>query len=124
MTLGQKVLLFFQNRVFRAIFLVICLILAVGIIRSVVTIWQKRGIVAERKTVLEAEQAKHALLERQLQEATSTAFIERTAREKLGLVKPGETVVILDTSKLQNQDEKTGNSSLTPSWREWWQLFF
>lgn len=93
----------------------------IGIIRSVVTITQKRGIVAERKAVLTAEEAKRADLEQQLREATSSAFVERAAREKLGLVREGETVVIMD------QTQASGSSDInqsTPSWKQWWGLFF
>ena len=123
MTIGQKFLRFLQNRVFRAAGLVFCLILAVGVVRSVVTIWQKRGIVAQRQAVLRAEEAKKAALLEQLQEATSSAFIEKAAREKLGLVKPGETVVIMD----QTQASGSGNQGIfqdLPSWKQWWGLFF
>ena len=124
MTVGQKILKFFQTRVVRAVILLASLLIAVGIIRSVVTIWEKRGIVAQRKVVLEAEMAKQRELERKLIEATSAAFIERAAREKLGLVKEGETVVILGTSKLQNANETTIKTSELPSWKQWWRLFF
>jgi len=121
MTLGQKVLRFFQTRVVQVAILLISILIVVGIIRSVITITQKRGIVAERKAVLEAEETKHTDLERKLREATSSAFVERVAREKLGLVREGESVVIMN---------KQGTSSAAPkpqnifSWKQWWQLFF
>jgi len=124
MTVGQKFLRFLQNRVFRAVVLVLCLILVAGVVRSVVSIYEKRGIVAERQQVLVAEEAKHDALMRQLQEATGSAFIERTAREKLGLVKPGEQVVILDQSKLPSTDISTGGPPPPPPWKQWWELFF
>ena len=123
MTIGQKFLRFLQNRVLRAVVLIFCLVLAVGVVRSVVTIWQKRGIVAQRQAVLRVEEARKAALLQQLQEATSSAFVEKAAREKLGLVKPGETVVIMD----QTPHSATGSgtaASDTPSWKQWWQLFF
>lgn len=121
MTIGQQVLLFFRTRVARAVILVVSLLIAIGIIRSVVTIYQKRGIVSERQAVLKAEEAKHAELERRLSEATSSAFVERVAREKLGLVRPGEQVVILDTS--QSSTSGTPVPELS-SWQQWWRLFF
>jgi cell division protein FtsB len=123
MTVGQKVLRFFQTRVVRAGILLLSLVIAVGIIRSVITIWQKRGIVAQRSAVLEAEEAKHARLEQNLREATSAAFIERVAREKLGLVKEGEQVVIMNRN--QNLDLNAQNDiQAQPSWKQWWKLFF
>ena len=124
MTIGQKFLLFLQHRVVRGIVFVLSLIVVAGVIRSVVSIYQKRGIVAERQAVLQAEEAKHAALMQELQEATSSAFIEREAREKLGLVKPGEQVVILDQSKLLSTDKNTEGPPPPPPWEQWWQLFF
>jgi cell division protein FtsB len=123
MTIGQKFLRFLHNRVFRGVFLAFCVILAIGVIRSVVTIWQKQGIVAERQRVLQVEEAKNAKLVQELQEATSSAFIEKIAREKLGLVKPGETVVIMNQVPNAGSGE-SGLPSPLPSWKQWWGLFF
>lgn len=113
---------FIQTKLFRVIFLTICVAIGVGILRSVVTIWQKHGIVSERTAVLETEEKRHAQLEASLRQATSAAFVEREARDKLGLVKSGETVVIMN---------KSGDSSSSgevrapmPLWQQWWQLFF
>lgn len=125
MTSGQQVLRFFQTRVVQGGIIVVSLVVAAGVFRSVGTIWEKRGIVAERKAVLKAEQDKQASLERQLREATSAAFIERTAREKLGLVKPEEQVVIMDRTHPPAgglNDPKTIQEF--PSWKQWWKLFF
>lgn len=124
MTVGQKVLRFFGTRVVRLVILTASVLIAMGIIRSVITIWQKRGIVAERKAVLEAEERKHTLLQEKLVEATSAAFVERVARDKLGLVKEGEQVVILDKSKLQDVKGRPSETSEMPSWKQWWRLFF
>lgn len=123
MTVGQKILRFFQTRVFRTALLLISLLIIAGVVRSVVTIAQKRGIVEQRKAVLRQEENTRAELERKLKEATSAAFIERVAREKLGLVKEGEVVVILDKSKLQSGPQTTSPVEI-PSWKQWWQLFF
>ena len=123
MTIGQKFLRFLQNRVLRAVVLIFCLVLAVGVVRSVVTIWQKRGIVAQRQAVLRVEEARKAALLQQLQEATSSAFVEKAAREKLGLVKPGETVVIMDQAQASGSGGRGAIQDESP-WKGWWALFF
>ncbi len=120
---GHHRFTFFRTRLFRAAFLLICLTIAVGVIRSVVVVAQKRGIVQARRTVLVREQAKRADLEAQLREATSAAFIERSARDKLGLVKEGESVVILDKSQISNSNTQKIPQEI-PSWKQWWRLFF
>jgi cell division protein FtsB len=122
MTLGQKVLRFFQSRLARGVILVLSLLAAFGVVRSVVTIWQKRGIVEERVAVLKMEEAKRADLEAKLREATTSAFVERVAREKLGLVREGEKVVIMD--RTQSSQSATSKLEHIPTWKQWWQLFF
>lgn len=110
-----------KTKLFRTFVLIVIAIVAIGGIRSIVGIWQKRGIVEERRQVLEAEQRKYSELEIKLQEATSAAFVEETARNKLGLVKPGESVIIMNKAtpeaNILPQFEK-------PLWKQWWELFF
>lgn len=52
-------------------------------------------------------------------------FIRREAREKLGMTKEGEIILVLpplpDLSTLQAKGEKYEN---LPPWEQWWQLFF
>jgi cell division protein FtsB len=94
----------------------------VGIIRSVITLSQKKGIIAERQQVLSQLQTKNKQLQEELQEATSPAFVEQEARNKLGLVKEGETVVIMNKSNPSADGQK--NLQALPSWKQWWSLFF
>ncbi len=103
--------------------LVILITMGIGIVRSVYTLSQKKGIISERQGVLHGLLAENSRLNEQLLEATSPAFIEQEARDKLGLVRPGETVVIMD----RTQNVKTGNQKTPqdlPSWKQWWSLFF
>jgi len=55
----------------------------------------------------------------------SPEFIEREAREKLGLTKKNDLVLIIptppDLSALQPKGESYNYS---PPWQQWWQLFF
>ncbi len=112
-----------RNRFVRGLVLLFFVLVGIGVLRTVYTISQKRGIVAERKAVLEAEEAKNKELTARLQEATSAAFVERVARDKLGLVREGETVIIMDKSQVLNLNNE-GKPQDLPSWRQWWELFF
>jgi cell division protein FtsB len=76
----------------------------------------------EREQVLSRLTTKNKALQQELKEATSPAFIERSARDNLGLVRPGETVVIMDQSNQFASGQK--NPQNLPSWKQWWQLFF
>ncbi len=67
-------------------------------------------------------------LEKQIAEAQSSAFIEKQVRDKLGLAKAGESVVILpdeDTlRKLAPQTSSEDNTLPDPNWKKWEKLFF
>lgn len=101
----------------------ICIIMGIGIVKTVYTISQKKGIIAERQKILSELTDKNKKLQEELREATSPAFIEQAARDKLGLVREGETVVIMDKSQILNPDNQKNPQEL-PSWKQWWRLFF
>jgi cell division protein FtsB len=108
---------------FRLIVGIVSLFLSLGLLRSIVDHWQKRNIVVERQEALKREQERNSELISRLEEATSSAFIEKEAREKLGLVKEGDTIVLLDTSQ-EAQLTIPRMKDLTPNWKKWWKLFF
>ncbi len=110
------------RKLVRIVALVICIIVGVGIVRSVYTLSQKKGILAERQQVLTELTAKNRQLQEDLREATSEAFIEQAARDKLGLVKEGETIVIMN--KATGGPETPNNPQELPPWVQWWSLFF
>jgi len=84
-----------------------------------------------KKEIREAEQnlsnleEKNRQLQERLKEVKSPEFIEKEAREKLGLAKPGETVYILppNVAYLPRQEENIPKEEL-PNWQKWWKLFF
>lgn len=59
-------------------------------------------------------------------------FKEREVREKLGLVKPGEKVLVFPESEggeesfLEEKtfEEKQGEQEKIPNWQKWWNFFF
>ena len=111
------------RKLVRVAVLGMCIVLGVGILRSVYTLSQKKGIVAQRRKVLAELLDKNRQLQEDLREATSPAFIEQAARDKLGFVREGETVVIMDrTQNSELNDQKTIQE--LPSWKQWWRLFF
>lgn len=97
--------------------------LIISMTGSVWTIWQKRDIVRERSEILAKLEAENRELTKTLAETEKPAFVEKVAREKLGLVKPGETVVLVEKSgqpaAISSQQEVS-----VPNWKRWWRLFF
>lgn len=111
------------RKMVRLAVLIVCLIVGVGIIRSVYTLSQKKGIIKERQQVFNQLVEKNKQLQEDLKEATSPAFIEQAARDKLGLVREGETVIIMDrTQNWELNDQKQQKE--VASWKLWWRLFF
>lgn len=62
----------------------------------------------------------------------SNDFREQEAKEKLGMKKSGEEVVVIKTLKVEEQSGKETNSlpvatysgERYPNYKKWWQLFF
>lgn len=88
----------FRVKILPVILLVLVLSLVWNIVRMHLTIWDlERQIEAEiqRKEQLEAYEQE---LQHNLKQVQSGDYIEKLAREELGLVKPGESLVITQKS--------------------------
>jgi cell division protein FtsB len=69
---------------------------------------------------------KNKELKDKLSEVKSPEFVEKEARDKLGLARDGETVIIIPEDKLKQvlgSTQKNIEAKL-PNWLGWWQLFF
>lgn len=97
------------------------LIILIGLARSIIALVSRIDIVEERRGVLQKEEQRYSALQASLKEATSPAYIEKQAREKLGLVKEGDTVILLSTPAVQ---KKSGTAEHQSNWEQWWNLFF
>lgn len=64
-------------------------------------------------------------LQKNLGRVQDTSFIEEIAREKLGMAKEGEKVILLPESII-NEPVLASEDHLEekPNWRKWWNLFF
>jgi cell division protein FtsB len=92
------------------------------LLKSIVSNVQRIDSVAGRRAVLEKTQQRNAELQEELRVATSASFLEKQAREKLGLVRQGETIVFMGKPD-QSEGQRT---TQTPQdrWERWWKLFF
>jgi len=103
---------------------VVSVFVAIGLARSIVDHWHKRTIVADRQEALRHEEERNRQLIAKLEEATSSAFIEKEAREKLGLVKEGDTVILLGRAEHTEFSDQKDIAANMPNWKKWWKLFF
>lgn len=114
----------FHPSIIRFVLGVISLILCVGLMRSLYAQIFKKDAVAERQSKIANEQLRNKELKQKLEEATSSAFIEKLAREKLGMVREGDTVVLIDTSRVLNNTQISPDAKRKSNWSLWWGLFF
>src|SRR3990170_8487882 len=103
--------------------MLIGVILAVNSAKRIHSFSQTSQKVQEAEDRLEALRKENEALKNELKYKESNEFAEKEIRDKLGLAKEGETVVILP--KDENQQVTTDNGQLTkPNWRKWRDLFF
>jgi len=76
-----------------------------------------------RKDNLSNLQEKNKELEKELQIVQSQEFIEREARDKLNLAKPGDTVILMGKNIQTDISQPILSTPLT-NWKKWWSLFF
>lgn len=106
----------------RMIVLVISFILSVRAGSTVMDLWKRRELVLSRQQELERITKENDTLQRQLEETHTDVYVERIARDKLGLVKPGETVVIVPDVLSADSTGVTPEDSRA-NWRKWWETF-
>ncbi|MBU1326534.1 septum formation initiator family protein [Patescibacteria group bacterium] len=119
-------------RLFRLIAIIVSFILVVNVSRSMYSLWAKQDMVRERKDVLTQLQKENEELHRKLDDVQSQEFVEKEARNKLGLVKEGETIIIMPNdpsagsgqANLQMTNGEKQKEERVPNWQKWWGLFF
>lgn len=113
-------------RVIRLIIIVVSAMLVVNLSRSIWDLWRRRDILGERQAVLKRLEAEQARLQKEYEYAQSPEFIEQEARNRLGLAREGETVVLLPKSQIPNPNDQTKEEKEenVPNWKKWWRLFF
>jgi cell division protein FtsB len=115
-----------KNPIFRLIYIVIGFLAIYSLSRSVYDLWRRMDILSQRKAVFERLQAENTHLKQQLAWQQTPQFVEREAREKLNMSKPGETVILLQnaTPSAEANGYITGGLFPKASWMLWWRLFF
>lgn len=93
---------------------------------NIVRLWSKRGIIDKERQYLEVLKNRHAELKLQLKYVKSEEFLEKEARDKLGLGKPGEEVWVLPeviggVKNSEDIEDVKGNEGVI--WRKWLELF-
>lgn len=98
----------------------ICLIIIINTVRSFDDYFRAGGRVAETERKLDAAQRENEQLLKQKREVDGADFVEKEARNRLGMSLPGETIVVLP-EELQNALGETVEIR-EPNWKKWWRL--
>lgn len=105
--------------------IILGLVLSFSLIRNLYNSYQNYQILASTQSKLTKLQQENADLKTNLSQVNDPSYIEREARERLGLVKPGEVVVILPPPGSAEATQATTSANLPrPVWRQWLGLFF
>lgn len=104
------------------------ILLILSLVRSITRIVGSNEKVREASQHVSELQAENKNLSEELSTLQSVQFIEREARDKLGLAKKGEIVVVLpDEDKLRELAPKFSGKIYSlpdPNWKLWLRLFF
>lgn len=92
-----------------------------NLVRSIYSLWNKQDLLSLAQKDVEKEKAENIELLQKLKIVESEEFIEKEARNKLFMVKPGEHLVVLPS--IEPKKEQKTNVDL-PNWQKWLNLFF
>lgn len=101
--------------------IIVSIIIINGLIRSIIDLWNKQDLVETARQELNQEKQKNQELKVQLSYVKSNEFIEEEARNKLFLVKPGESDVIIPKNLIEKKEVK--KVVVVPNWKQWLNLF-
>lgn len=108
------------------IIIIVSLVIINNLVRSIVNLWQKQELVGMTQEELEREKKLHGNLQEQYKTVKENDFVEKEARNKLFLVQPGEEVVVLPNSQIEEKQPSTQSQNrkkkLSPP-EEWMVLF-
>lgn len=106
---------------------VLIVILTFSLIKNLGRVKQGNQALNEEKDRIEKIKKDNESLKNQITKSKSPEFIEKEVRDKLGLVKPGEAIVVLPDEQilksLAPQDTTEPDTLPDPTWKRWLKLF-
>ncbi|MDP3988586.1 MAG: septum formation initiator family protein [Candidatus Levybacteria bacterium] len=96
-----------------------------NLVQSIYGLWNKQDLLVKAQKDLENQKKENEKMKKQITVVYSQEFVEKEARDKLFMVKKGESQVIIQEDLLKAsssaRDKKEDN---LPNWRKWLNLFF
>lgn len=113
-----------MKRISFLIIIVLLFFVIVHLISSIYTLWHKQDVLTNAKLQLQQEKQENVNLKKEFAKVKSPQFLDQEARDKLLLVKPGESEVLIDQNLLQASRSAEKTESTKPYWQQWIDLFF
>jgi len=102
-------------------------IVAISLVRNIIRTINIRNRIKEEEKKVEVLQKEKDELEKKVVEAESDAYIEKQLRDKLGLAKEGEIVLVLPEDEILRKIAPIINEEEDilpdPNWKKWFKLF-
>lgn len=114
---------FVNTKTIIPLIIVIALLLLIkNILNSIATLNKNSKILTDLKEQELSAKREQQFLKERLYYVQTNEFIEKEAREKLGMVKSGEQIILLpqNEEKIVQQVKKES----VPNWEKWKRLFF
>ena len=111
-----------KRRLIRWAIIIISIYIIVTTLSAMVDLVRARDKLTRREVELAQLQNQHDDLLRQKNKVDAPGFLEKVARDQLGLSKPGEEVVIIPEDLLASNP--IASSDATPNWKRWARLLF
>ena len=104
------------------------LLLSLSVYRNVLKIGSIYKKIADKEADVRKLEEENQNLEKKVEEVTSDDYIEKQIRDKLGLAKEGEIVLVLPEpevlKKFAPKIEEEEEILPDPNWKKWIKLFF
>ncbi len=114
-----------KKKLIPGLIIIFSLYLIVSLSREIFDLVQKEKIIGKEQLKLEQLKVETQVFKEQLDYVQSGEFVEKEAREKLGMTREGETVVILpeDFEEMVEQSQGAVDPAEIPNWKQWLGLF-
>lgn len=111
-----------KKRAIRWLIIIICFYLIITTIRAMVDLWKSGDKVTRREQELASLEKEQEELLKQKRIVESPQYLEKIARNQLGLSKSGEEVIIVPEDLLL--EAPVASPDATPNWQKWMRLWF
>ncbi len=113
-----------MKRIIYILFIILSIAIIASLINSIYALWHKKDLLVQAQNQLAEEKKRHNELEKRLSVVKSPLFVEEEARNKLFLVKPGESELLIPSDSLpKTQQGVKSTKQDKPNWQQWLDLF-